>query len=49
MALERRLGSCGALAELLCGMWDLPRPGIQPVCPKLAGGLLTTGISYIFF
>ena len=24
-------------------MWDLPRPGIGPVSPALAGGLLTTG------
>ena len=24
-------------------MWDLPRPGIKPVSPALAGGFLTTG------
>ena len=24
-------------------MWDLPRPGIEPVPPALAGGFLTTG------
>ena len=41
-ALERRLSSCGARAQLLRGMWDLPRPGIKPVCPALAGGFLTT-------
>ena len=23
-------------------MWDLPRPGIEPVSPALAGGFLTT-------
>ena len=23
-------------------MWDLPRPGLEPVCPTLAGGFLTT-------
>ena len=23
-------------------MWDLPRPGLQPVSPALAGGFLTT-------
>ena len=23
-------------------MWDLPRPGIEPVCPALAGRLSTT-------
>ena len=27
--------------ELLCSMWDLPRPGIEPVFPALAGGFLT--------
>ena len=23
--------------SLLCGMWDLPRPGLEPVSPALAG------------
>ena len=41
-ALERRLSSCGARASLLRGMWDLPRPGLEPVSPALAGGFLTT-------
>ena len=41
-ALERRLRSCGARAELLHGMWDLPGPGLEPVSPALAGGFLTT-------
>ena len=41
-ALERRLSSCGARALLLCGMWDLPGPGLKPVSPALAGGFLTT-------
>ena len=41
-ALERRLRSCGARASLLCGMWDLPRPGIKPVSPALASGFFTT-------
>ena len=40
--LEHRLSSCGAQAYLLCGMWDLPRPGLEPVSPALAGGFLTT-------
>ena len=40
-ALEHRLSSCGARAQLLRGMWDLPRPGIEPVSPALAGGFLT--------
>ena len=30
-------------ASFLCGVCDLPRPGIEPVSPVLAGGLLTTG------
>ena len=42
-ALERRLCSCGSWASLLRSMWDLPRPGIKPMSPALAGGFLTTG------
>ena len=41
-ALERRLSSCGAWAELFRGMWDLPGPGLEPMSPALAGGFLTT-------
>ena len=41
-ALERRLNSCGARAQLLCGMWDLPVPGLEPVFRALAGRFLTT-------
>ena len=41
-ALERRLSSCGARAQLLHGMWDLPGPGLEPTSPALAGGFLTT-------
>jgi len=41
--LEHRLSSCGAWASLVHGMWDLPRPGIEPMSPALGGGLLTTG------
>ena len=41
-ALERRLSSCGAQAQLLCSMWDLPEPGLEPVSPALADGCLTT-------
>ena len=36
------LSSCGAWASLLCGMWDLPGSGIEPVFSGLAGGFLTT-------
>ena len=41
-ALEHKLNSDGAPALLLCGMWDLPRSGIEPVSPELADGLFTT-------
>ena len=37
-----RLSSCGSQAQLLRGMWDLPRPGLEPVCPELAGRFSTT-------
>ena len=38
----RRLSSCGARASSLRGMWDPPRPGLEPVSPALAGRLSTT-------
>ena len=38
----RRLGNCGSRAQLLRGMWDPPRPGLEPVSPALAGRLSTT-------
>ena len=38
----RRLSSCGSRAQLLCGMWDLPKPGLEPASPALAGGFSTT-------
>ena len=38
----RRLSNCGSWAQLLCGMWDLPRPGLEPASPALAGRLSTT-------
>ena len=41
-ALERRLSSCGAWAQLLRGMWDLPGPGLEPVSLALADEFLTT-------
>ena len=37
----RRLSSCGSRAQLLRGMWDLPRPGLEPVSPALAGRFST--------
>ena len=38
----RRLSSCGSRAQPLRGMWDLPRPGHEPVSPASAGRLSTT-------
>ena len=47
----RRLSSCGSRAQSLHSMWDLPRPGVEPVSPALASRLSTTappGKSYPF-
>ena len=38
----RRLSSCGSRTQLLRSMWDLPRPGLEPVSPALAGRFSTT-------
>ena len=38
----RRLSSCGSRAQLLYSMWDLPRTGLEPMSPALAGGFSTT-------
>ena len=38
----RRLSNCGSWAQLLRGMWDPPRPGLEPVSPALAGRFSTT-------
>ena len=40
-----RLSSCGSRAQLLRGMWDLPRPGLEPVSPALAGRFSTNAPS----
>ena len=37
----RRLSNCGSRAQLLCGMWDPPRPGLESVPPALSGRLST--------
>ena len=37
------LCSCDAQAQLLCSIWHLPRSGIEPMSPVLAGRFLTTG------
>ena len=38
----RRLSSCGSRAQLLHGMWDPRRPGLEPVSPASAGRFSTT-------
>ena len=38
----RRLSNYGSRAWLLRGMWDPPRPGLEPVSPALAGRFSTT-------
>ena len=38
----RRLSNCGSQAQLLHSMWDLPRPGLEPMSPALAGRFSTT-------
>ena len=38
----RRLSNCGSRAQSLRGMWDLPRPGLEPVSPALAGRFSST-------
>ena len=43
---SRRAGSAavahGPSRSVACGMWDLPRPGLEPVSPALAGRFSTT-------
>ena len=38
----RRPSSCGSRAQPLRGMCDLPRPGLEPMSPALAGRFSTT-------
>ena len=35
--------SCGTRAQIPCGMWNLPRPGIKPLFPAMIDRLLSTG------
>ena len=41
-ALEHRLSNCGAWASLFCSMWDLPRPGVEPMSLALASKFFST-------
>ena len=36
----RRLSNCGSRAQLLRGIWDLPRPGLEPVSPCIGRQIL---------
>ena len=48
----RRLSNCGSRAQPHHGMWDPPRPGLEPVSPALAGRLSTTvppGKPFIYY
>ena len=50
-ALEHRLHSCGSVAWIPRGTWDLPGPGTTPSSPALAGRFFTTeppGKPYLF-
>ena len=38
----RRLSNCGPRALSLQGIWDHPRPRLEPVSPALAGSFSTT-------
>ena len=37
-----KLSNCGSQAQLFCGMWDLPRPGLEPMSSALAGRFSTS-------
>ena len=39
---DAQASNCGSRAQPLRGMWDLPRPGLEPVSPALAGRFSTT-------
>ena len=41
-AVKQGLSNCGARAQLLGSVWDLPRSCTEPVSHELAGGFLST-------
>ena len=48
----RKLSNGDSRAQLLRGMWDSPRPGLEPVSPASSGRLSTTappGKPTVFF
>ena len=42
VVVARGLSSCDAWSLVFCNIWNLPRAGIKPVSPALAGGFLST-------
>ena len=42
LSLERGINSCGARAQSLHSMRDLPGSGVEPMSPALAGRFSTT-------
>ena len=40
---DARLNNCSIWAQLPWGLWNLPRPGIEPMSPLLIGRFLTAG------
>ena len=40
-----RARALGTRTQLLLGMWNLPKPGVDPVSSTLAGGFLSSGSS----
>ena len=42
-AFRGQVMSCGSWAQLPRGLWDLPRPGMEPVSLALQGEFSTTG------
>ena len=41
--VAHEISGCGAQAQLLHGMWNLPGPGMEPIFLTLVGGFLSTG------
>ena len=42
MGFRMRAQYWATWAQLLCGMWNLPGPGVKPMSPALPGGFLST-------
>ena len=42
LGTRAQVSSCGTWAQPLCGMWDPPGLGIEPMSPALVGGFFAT-------